>query len=482
MRYLITALLVWLFASPVSARKRPFYDEKSDIVGCVGDYSYIKDNKKFYTFNIPLPRPEDLVPEKLLDLWNEQNVGKMVLDSLLCYDGKSLKEDLLKELAWRNVQKTDVERAEVGVIDKESILREDYLPILNNQYIFIYDKPLRKWSAYKINIDKEVLAQVYNSWNDMEKYNQIKVSISHVASGKAKVDILGELTDKTKKKIAHEVPAFAIRGKVISRKPFKINIGTRAMLDNRDKVVIYRSKQTKGGQLYSSRVCTTFACNVEDNTANLYTFAGGHASYKKGDVAVYQPCKKSSWSITGNYMDHSYGGNLTYDHRMKLSKCGISRYFMTMMGFGVYEKITKRLYTTNTGAIVHTPVIINFGLGYGIGYEFAHCLEIQPYFLFQWESVFFKGKDKSPLDGLSDKYAKNASYNSFRFPLGARLNINICYPVQLVVGAEYIFKATIKQERTADGKVKSDSEKFFFKPLGYKRDGLNVYAGFRFNF
>ena len=105
MRYLITALLVWLFVSPVSARKRPFYDEKSDIVGCVGDYSYIKDNKKFYTFNIPLPRPEDLVPEKLLDLWNEQNVGKMVLDSLLCYDGKSLKEDLLKELAWRMCKK-----------------------------------------------------------------------------------------------------------------------------------------------------------------------------------------------------------------------------------------------------------------------------------------------------------------------------------------------------------------------------------------
>ena len=38
-----------------------------------------------------------------------------------------------------------------------------------------------------------------------------------------------------------------------------------------------------------NRVSTTRACNVMDSVANLYTFAGGQASYKRGDIAVYQP-------------------------------------------------------------------------------------------------------------------------------------------------------------------------------------------------
>lgn len=493
MKYLITALLFWLLVSPTSARKRPFYDSKSNIVGCIGDYDKIQYGNKFYTFNIPLDRPVNMSPKELCEHWNKQNVGKIILDSLFCYDGASLSEDLLKELALKNVLKADEERAEIGVIDKDDILKEDFFPILNNQYIFVcqpsdsYRMSLISekiiWSAYKINIDKEVLNQVYNSWNDMEKYNQIKVSISYVASGKGKTNIESKLKKKSIRKISRSVPAFAIRGQVISRYPFKINIGKNAWLKNRDKVVIYRSKEKKG-ELYSSKVCTTFACNVTDSTSNLYTFAGGQASYKKGDIAVYQPCKNSSWSITASYMDHSYNGNITYDHRTKLSKFGLSQYIMMMMGFGAYEKITKRLYATNTGATVHTPVIANFGLGYGLGYEFAHCIELQPYVLVQWEGIFFKAKDKAPLDGLGAEYAEGASRNTIRFPLGARLNINICYPVQLVVGAEYIFNVKVGTyiETDSEEKIKNDPEKFFFKPTGYKRDGVNVYAGFRFNF
>ena len=92
--------------------------------------------------------------------------------------------------------KADDERAAIGVIGKENILKEDYLPILENQYIFINEcikeRPglgdKARWSAYKVNINKDILEQVFNSWNDIEKYNQIKVTISYIASGVAKND------------------------------------------------------------------------------------------------------------------------------------------------------------------------------------------------------------------------------------------------------------------------------------------------------
>lgn len=80
-------------------------------------------------------------------------------------------------------------------------------------------------------INKDVLDQVFNSWNDMDKYNQIKVPISFVSSDKAKlikdIDTKQEiLKNKTKRKMAIKVPAFAIRGQVTGRNPFATNIGT----------------------------------------------------------------------------------------------------------------------------------------------------------------------------------------------------------------------------------------------------------------
>lgn len=97
-------------------------------------------------------------------------------------------------------------------------------------------------------INKDVLDQVFNSWNDMDKYNQIKVPISFVSSDKAKlikdIDTKQEiLKNKTKRKMAIKVPAFAIRGQVTGRNPFATNIGTIYGLKNCDKVAIYRTKE-----------------------------------------------------------------------------------------------------------------------------------------------------------------------------------------------------------------------------------------------
>lgn len=216
-----------------------------------------------------------------------------------------------------------------------------------------------------------------------------------------------------------------------------MNIGYVNGIDDRDKVVIYRTKE-KNGELYSSRVSTTRACNVMDSIANLYTFAGGQASYKRGDIAIYQPSQNASWTISANYMDHSGNLNFTYDHRFKLSPAGISQYFIMMFGVGGYEKSEKRLYSTDNGALVYSPLITNLGFGYGIGYEFAHCLEIEPYVLAQWETMFFISKKASPNGPTKSQagprdtsYARGATSNSARFPLGARLNINIMYPIQL---------------------------------------------------
>ena len=495
-KYIYAVILSCLMAIPLSARERTFYDSKSNIVCITGDYELLAYGNKYHKVEVELPREfSTYTAKQLTEALNNGDYGKMILDYLFCYNGTSLSEDRLKELAMQNVLKSDDERASIGVISKENILKEDYLPILENNYIFIITHSetgeKKRWNVFKVEINQEILDQVFNSWNDMGKYNQIKVPVSFVSSNKAAMnkDILSgiiSLKKKTKRKISYKVPAFAIRGQVLSRHPFKMNIGSEVGIKNRDQFVIYRAKE-KNGKMYSSRVCTTRSCNVKDSVSNLYTFAGGQASYKKGDVAVYQPSSNTSISVTGEYMDHSYGLSIGGDYRLSLSRSGMSQYIIWKLGAGVYENFDKRIYLTDIGNIVRSPYYINGGLGYGLGFEFAHCLEIAPYLMAQWEGLFFSRKSGS----FDNDYKSNHDYNiekeedietnAVRLPVGVKLNLNILYPLQLTVGGEYIFNFDVEKVKDDDN-TKSHPDRFFFGPTGYKRSGLNLYAGFRLNF
>ena len=495
-KYIYAVILSCLMAIPLSARERTFYDSKSNIVCITGDYELLAYGNKYRKVEVTLPREfSTYTAKQLTEALNNGDYGKMILDYLFCYNGTSLSEDRLKELAMQNVLKSDDERASIGVISKENILKEDYLPILENNYIFIITHSVTgkkikyKWNVFKVEINQEILDQVFNSWNDMGKYNQIKVPVSFVSSDKAAVnkDIQSGITSlkkKTKRKISFKVPAFAIRGQVIGRSPFLANIGSAYGLHECDKVAIYRTKEKKG-KMYSSKVSTTRASDVSDSTVVLYTFAGGRASYKKGDVAVYKPSSNTSISVTGEYMDHSYGLSIGGDYRLSLSRFGMSQYIILKLGAGVYENFDKRIYLTDIGNIVRSPYYMNAGLGYGLGFEFAHCLEIEPYLMAQWERLNFTRKSGSGTDNIYhdsyDNEEKEIWTKAVRLPVGVKLNLNIFYPLQLTVGGEYIFNFDVDKVKDDDN-TKSHPERFFFGPTGYKRSGLNLYAGFRLNF
>jgi hypothetical protein len=169
-----------LLAAPLSAKEKTFYDSKSNIVCIAGNYELLEYGNKFRKVEVSIPQSYSTYTAKQIEeTLNSENYGKKILDYLFSYNGSSLSEDRLKDLALQNVLKSDDERASIGVISKDDILKEDYLPILENNYIFIVNtkKGKKRWNVYKVMINKDVLDQVFNSWNDMDKYNQIKVPL-----------------------------------------------------------------------------------------------------------------------------------------------------------------------------------------------------------------------------------------------------------------------------------------------------------------
>lgn len=516
--------MLFLMVLGASAKDKIFFNSKSNIIGITGNYQILTSGgftAKFVNNPIDVDMPSaGMSTKSMCEHFNRRNFGKKLLDYLFCYDGSQLSIKLLEERAYGNAQKQDEERANYGVISKDDILKGDpaILEVLKNNFIY-FDYPTysgsnkRKWYVFKVIVTDETLKEIYNSWDDMSKYNQISPKVVFVASGKYKVATstsasfwigaldasLGargnlvnnrdfqranqmQLDKKNSRrliaKISKKVPELAIRGQVISRAPFMTNVGEANGVKSRDRMVIYRAKQADDGTLYSSKVATVRACGVRTVNSHLYTFAGGQASQKQGDVAVLRPNHNSSYSILGNYMNHSYGLNLGYDHRVSLSKTGVSEYIMTNIGCSVYDGFQKRQYVTNQGNLVHSPVLFNVGVGYGVGFEFAHCMELVPYFMAQYEGAFFLGKKNKYATDNSNK--ESVYSNSFRVPVGMKAHINLFYPVQLVVGAEYVFN--FKISLVSDKENESNPDVFFYEPMGYKRDGLNLYGGLRFNF
>ena len=483
LRIIICATIVLFIGIRAFADNKVFFDSKADLVGVSGDVSYlvesgyssiVVDNPVSIDIDLSTFHKKNNVKkefrEKELEKYlNEKNVGKSILNYLFQRDSNGhLSEELLKSRAWENVQRRDVERASAGAIDAETVLREDYLPILMNNYVFLRSesgtfKSKGHWIVFHVDIDKQTLEDVFAAWEDPQKYDAIDVKVSFVKQGKYKKENLG-------RKLGVKVPAFAIRGQVISRAPFMAEVGNRLGVKNRNRMVVYRQKMNKNGDMVSSKVCTARACNVSKDSTYLYTIAGGNASYKKGDIAVKKADLNTGHSFMVSMMTKSYGINYLFDKTMSFNRYGVSTHFLFGLGASILEDHTKKLYCVDN-CVRKSPYIYDGRLGFGVGFTAMHSIQIMPYVAGQFEAVLLEKKYGNE--------AKSKMSSSINIPAGIKVNVNLMYPLQLTAGAEYVFN-TYKNKKAAVSY--EDVEQYIYKPLGAKRDGINVYAGFRICF
>jgi hypothetical protein len=172
-----------------------------------------------------------------------------------------------------------------------------------------------------------------------------------------------------------------------------------------------------------------------------------------------------------------------WEYRLFFKK-GLSLYSIAEIGAGAYKDF-QRMYafsSTSGPELYYSPIILNAGLGLGVGYHFAHAMEIEPYVLGQYDGLLFNSVEtsdnsKNTGDHIDDKTSA-LWVSAVRIPIGAKININVFYPVQLSIGADYGILIKLKKE---EGGRYYRADKYFFNPMGYKRSGLTLYAGIRVN-
>ena len=434
--------------------------------------------------------------------FDEEQIGKQILDILFQRDNEGLHMDRLYAQALQN---TTVEEIEVAIKDasaetKDILKREVAHQLLKNNYIVVFQnvpkgKKLKKyWKVYHVGIDDKIIQQAYLNWRTPATYDQIHVPVKLIATGK----VPGGLNDDNELiyDIAKKVPAFAVRGPVTSRFPFIARMGDNMGVKKSCRIYVYRFKEAANGDLYSKKICTTRATAVMNDSTRMFTISGTFPSTKMGDIAVLRDRHRSSVSLMGQASfgnDARIGSRLQYEYLMSFSPKGIAQYILAAVGYNRHDKEPDGIWWDESKTIQPVLNNANISLGYGIGFNILGRVEIMPYVMAGYQYSFVTGGNNPmyywdnnyqyPGDnevghwrdlynrGLNSNHTEEDSglyYHSFIAHAGTRVCINLWYPLQVVAGADYNF-ATKKS--SLDPLLKR-----------HTLDRINFYAGFRIHF
>ncbi len=512
----IRIIIFLLFGMVICTYSQEFlFDAKYVTVGVLSNewpaqWSYNPNLRNLGTYPMSISNNRKQNAKKIAEQLYQDGVGKIVLDRLLERDSQGLHMNRLYEQA---IQNTTIEEIETAIQDasaetRDVLKKEISRQLLKNNYIVIFQTVRRKlgektfekkyWQVFHVEITDSIVDLAFLNWRNLQLYDQIKVPITFVAEGKvpkvkaqkfnkkASETFVGIAEDIKKVgnarvikaenelmfDIAKKIPAFAIRGSVFKRAPFLARTNSRQGVKKGDRFYIYRFKENGSGEIYSKKVCTARATEVNEKSTRLYTISGKYASTKRGDVAVQKDRHKSSFSIMGQYSagnDPRIGGRFQYEYLLNFSKKGMAQYFLTGIEYNKYKKEPEGVWWDGTTNICPTLHHASVMLGYGLGFNFLGRFEFMPYVMMGCQTSFMTSLENGEVWNHDDVCWDSAasSYCSCIGYAGTRFNMNLWYPLQMTLGIDY----NISIGNTDKPIVRQ-----------HKLNRLNIYTGFRLHF
>lgn len=497
-----------LFLSICAYAQKVTFDYKYVTVGvysnCIEWPKTMRNDNNFRYLGTSLPQYDIRENKNVEAELNNSGIGKKILDILLERDYSGLHMDRLYEQALRN---TTIEEWEVAIKDvsaetKDILKREVAHQLLKNNYIVVFQtntrnrrnkepKKINRWAVYHVEITDKIIEQAYSNWRTPSKYDLITVPIKYVAKGRIRKSFDN---DNLVFKIAKKVPAFAVRGPLTNVLPHTARITRQHGVKNGDRICIYKIKENRKGDIFSKKVCWTRASAVDNISCKMFKIAGNMPSIKKGEIAVLRDRKRSSISLLGDYSggnDARVGGRFQYDYMFHCWNGGITNYLIASLGYNHYKKEPLGIWWGDTQGI--QPMLVQYDItgGYGMGFNLLGRIEMMPYIMFGQSFINvtnIKDETFTYWDSVAEKWVTenttyrelndNNEWKEYDSPLlsssfysmyvGSKININLHYPLQLTLGADYNMV-------TSNG----DANPFLDRHI-IKR--INVYAGLRFHF
>lgn len=495
----LASLLLLLLCIPAAraGEKAAFYDSKSWIVPVAGHFDLLRQmDLGGKVYGLDFDGPKDIVSQhlsgpQLARQLNEAGFGKLYLDYLT--DG-GRNETILKQIALANVQRADEELGSesiraVGADGLQTLLSEDYLPVLTRLYFMTNYKTEAKnskgellktedgqqiyidnWSLFRIKIDPEQAFDIMSCIADPTRWNALPdFPTEFITSGAGTLD--------KEKEVIKACPDLALRGVLLRRAPARISIGENAGLKKGDIVSLYSQQQDKEGNWYSKRISRARVHGVWEKEAQINFEANTAGNRKNGDIVVRTPMSNLRFGIEAEYTSHSWGGELLFDFKTGFSRIGIVHHFLFDLGMTLTDKPGNKYCILNdehfgplsSGEKVYykyyAPLYANIGLGYGISKTFVGFVDLMGYFKIQPEFSWMACFD----DVMEQTSSNDPTGLALRIPIGVRLSFNLGYPCRFFIGGGYA-------PCLGGNKYIKETQKL----MGVKRDGLFLNAGFTF--
>lgn len=461
--------------------------------------------------SIPAQLKYDTPANEIGAILAQAHVGETILLNLLTKDG----EPNLDKLAGRVFDSNSAKRRVVadhifnGEYDlseniplTDAVLKSNYIMVQQNFYSQPTDtteKTVCNWHLYRLGLPVDIGELAAYGRLTPEVIGKQPVSYAYIGSGKYDVEKdVRESSDyeanRPQREMAHVCTAFAPRSGVIDTRSrftaarigkgdyYNMKQGSRFKAMRTYLTANNDTIQKKVGLLRATRVSSGRSYEMRGDSSLFYVISGKRP--RPGDVLVYDPDKQMATSFAATYDMHMWGAQVRWDYMMAFSKYGVAQYGSIILGVKGTHKVadvyqTKGENSTDVKKIDFVGQI-DARLSYGIGLNFWHWFELNPYVSGGISQPFVMKVSKSvknegDLQILPNSFEDCKDWLSYNVTPGVRLNMNICYPVLLTVGAEYVV--------TFYNKYAKELNRMVLEPRGTEfRDGLQIMAGIKINF
>ncbi len=242
-----------------------------------------------------------------------------------------------------------------------------------------------------------------------------------------------------------QIEAWHVKTSILQTRPLAAKIGTKEGLKSKDRYIAYQTVRRGEGAdavTYSQKRGYVRATNVANNSSVSDGQSKMSEFYQISDVRniemgyILEQSKDIAMGVALSYNTSPLSmANLTLDYLLGIKTSGISSYTIIDIG---YDMITS---SQLSDAGVSTSIMnledglsyINIGVGYGVGLRASRSIEIVP-------SVIV-GADYTEVNNeiLDDDQSSGSTSAKIAYlcKAGAKVNINIAYPLQLVAGVDY---------------------------------------------
>lgn len=354
-------------------------------------------------------------------------IGKSYL-LVLDYSNIETSKDSNNEITWST-------QANIYVYKLDYNEQIDYT-IMNEAWIYDDDT-------------EDIIRQKKEAWDNMQvplKFiSRAKGtgSCKEADGGLEKAAISSYLT--TISNLENQIDSWKVVSAITQTRPIRSKIGTKEGVKNTARYRAYSFTMNEDGEIISKPKGYLRATKVANNRINasgktpeseFYQISGfklekGMVLRQSNDLALGAGLSYRAGSFQGYY--------LNIDKLISIKTNSFSQYAMINVGFDIYSesKLEKNGLETSLG---NGLSLINASLGYSVGIRPIRYIEFAPYILFGIDGINVSGEDSDDNqtgtddDETDETFSKKTAYTG---SLGIRVNLNVCYPVQIFGALDY---------------------------------------------